>query len=271
MTIQELRQRCQPAHKQKVDPLMEWYILRPISIYFTWLFVRIGLRSNHVSFLGFACAAAGSGLLLLGDMQYAIGAGVLLWLGFVFDCVDGEVARYWGNGSIRGTYVDYLIGGVNDGMCLVALGFFISMITGWDPRWTVVPSAMLVYCEKVAGLYVQAIVVRYSREAWENSEPDPAVDYDALTWFEMPLLSRLMRVPFETFFRVTALLLVSVAALALNAPMLHVVNWGVLLLLSAVVTTKGIYSEIFQNRTERTVNNFANAMKSRAVAGRRAA
>lgn len=263
MTIRELRAICQPAFKAKIDPLMEHRMLRPFSIYFTWLFVKLGLQANHATFVGFAFAAVGSGMLLVGDRYFALGGAVCIWMAFLFDCVDGEVARYRKGSSVSGIYLDYITGMFNDGMIFVALGFYVSAVSGWDARWFVIPSAMLVLAEKLVGLTAHTVVFRNCRTYWNDAQADAAEDTDAKVWKEMGLFDRLLRVPFETFFRVTFLLVAVAASIMANMDAIVVAAWGIIAALSAIVSAISFRNEFFRNRVEGTMYDFIKALKTR--------
>lgn len=271
MTIGELRKRCQPASKAKIDPLMEVVVLRPFSIYFTWLFIRLGLQANHVSFLGFLFAAAGSGCLLAGERLWGLAGAGLIWTAFLLDCVDGEVARYRGHGSARGTYLDYLVGMVNDGMILVGLAFYVSVVSGWDPRWTVVPSAFLALSEKLVGLTAHSVVFRNIRSRWEAIEPQGVQSFEASVWREMSLRARLLRVPFETFFRVSLVLAAAAAGVALGTDVPMTAAWLAVLTLGFVVSAVSFRNEFFRDRVGQTMDDVVKDLQSRTPPMNRAA
>ena len=84
------------------------YIIRPISIYFTWFIVRTPLTANNITFLQIIIGCLGSIALAAPHLFcFAPIYGVfLLQLSYVLDCVDGEVARWKKIVSSRGVYLD---------------------------------------------------------------------------------------------------------------------------------------------------------------------
>ncbi len=67
---------------------------------------RIGpLTPNQVTVLSFVLYSAAAGLILVGGM-WGVLAAVLLPVSYVFDCLDGQLARYTGKTSAIGDYLD---------------------------------------------------------------------------------------------------------------------------------------------------------------------
>jgi phosphatidylglycerophosphate synthase len=110
--------------------------MRRISPYATRLLLRAGLSANGVTWLmipsGLAAAAALSFPGLLG----AIGCVVFIQLQFLFDCADGEVARWRGESSATGVYLDRIAHHVTDAALAAALG--VRAAGGWGSLdgWT---------------------------------------------------------------------------------------------------------------------------------------
>jgi phosphatidylglycerophosphate synthase len=106
-SIKELRKICQ-------DPVLEsnpWYgqkVARRVSIYFTKLLLYTPITGNQATLL-FILIGVVAGLFFIpgGKWPTFIGA-LILQLWFVFDCVDGEIARYRKQTSLSGVYLDYV-------------------------------------------------------------------------------------------------------------------------------------------------------------------
>jgi phosphatidylglycerophosphate synthase len=88
----------------EIDPYAK-YIIRPISIWFTWLFVRTPLSANHVTIIQEICGIIGAVLFAYG--RFVLGA-LFLQLGFIMDNSDGEVARWKNQQSERGKFLDLI-------------------------------------------------------------------------------------------------------------------------------------------------------------------
>lgn len=103
-TIPHLRKICQSEKSSQP----KWYLLhRKLSIYFTWCFLKLGVSANSVTVLSIISGILGSLLLLWLHSYYVIISFFLLYLYFLFDKVDGEIARATKK-SFYGIYVDEL-------------------------------------------------------------------------------------------------------------------------------------------------------------------
>lgn len=95
-SIKELRKICQP--KPKVREFLYSRCLRRISIYFTKPFIMIGASANQVTLLQMLFMAASLfPLIYYGNWAYVVLSAVLLNISYLWDHVDGEIARYRGS------------------------------------------------------------------------------------------------------------------------------------------------------------------------------
>lgn len=95
MKLKEMRAICYPESKRIVsDYVFSEFFLRKISIFFAYVFIKIGLAANAVSLLSILVSLTAYYLLSTGDSSLVILGGILINIGMLFDCVDGEVARY---------------------------------------------------------------------------------------------------------------------------------------------------------------------------------
>jgi len=99
----ELRRVAQAG---KVDDPRWYRVHRGLSIHLTRVMLRAGFRANQVSGLMMSVAAAGAALLAsLWPAANLVGFA-LLYLAFLLDKVDGEIARLRGAQSARGILLD---------------------------------------------------------------------------------------------------------------------------------------------------------------------
>lgn len=104
-SISQLREICQKP-RLWADTWQGRYICRPVSIYITSLFLRMGFSPDAATFSFLACGILGS-LLLISSNRVAFFAGTLfLQLSYILDHVDGEIARYRKQTSLTGIYLD---------------------------------------------------------------------------------------------------------------------------------------------------------------------
>jgi len=88
----------------EIDPYAKYFI-RPISIWFTWVFVRTPLNANHVTIIQEIFGIIGAVLFAYG--RFVLGA-LFLQLGFIMDNSDGEVARWKNQQSESGKFLDLI-------------------------------------------------------------------------------------------------------------------------------------------------------------------
>ncbi|MFC1786177.1 CDP-alcohol phosphatidyltransferase family protein [Candidatus Neomarinimicrobiota bacterium] len=81
------------------------YIVRPISILFTWIFVRTPITANQVTILQEILGVIGA--VLFGFGRFILGS-LFLQLGYILDCSDGEVARWKNQQSESGKFLDLI-------------------------------------------------------------------------------------------------------------------------------------------------------------------
>lgn len=81
------------------------YVVRPISILFTWVFVRTPISANQVTILQEILGVIGA--ILFGFGRFVLGA-LFLQLGYILDCSDGEVARWKNQQSESGKFLDLI-------------------------------------------------------------------------------------------------------------------------------------------------------------------
>ena len=81
------------------------YVVRPISIFFTWVFVRTPISANQVTILQEILGVIGA--ILFGFGRFVLGA-LFLQLGYILDCSDGEVARWKNQQSESGKFLDLI-------------------------------------------------------------------------------------------------------------------------------------------------------------------
>jgi len=81
------------------------YVVRPISILFTWVFVRTPISANQVTILQEILGITGA--ILFGFGRFILGS-LFLQLGYILDCSDGEVARWKNQQSESGKFLDLI-------------------------------------------------------------------------------------------------------------------------------------------------------------------
>jgi phosphatidylglycerophosphate synthase len=125
-SLAELRSRGQP--QAVLDRLNDEHwagrlYMRRFSPYATWVFARLGWSPNAVTLAYIACGIAAGVVIAFGGLWTAI-AGALLIQGYLlFDCSDGELARWSGRTSAGGIYLDLVGHYLGESALIVGLGF----------------------------------------------------------------------------------------------------------------------------------------------------
>lgn len=125
-SLAELRTQGQP--QAVLDRLNDEHwagrlYMRKFSPRATWLFARMGWSPNAVTMAFIVCGIAAGVVIAVGGLASAIG-GVLLIQGYLlFDCSDGELARWSRRTSATGIYLDCVGHYLGESALLVGLGF----------------------------------------------------------------------------------------------------------------------------------------------------
>ncbi|TSC79433.1 MAG: CDP-alcohol phosphatidyltransferase [Parcubacteria group bacterium Gr01-1014_29] len=108
-SIKELREITQ---REKIEgrerPWGYRVFQRGPSIYITWLLLHTPLTPNAITLLSILSGVGGAYLLLCPDWKVKLAALFLFYLNLLLDRVDGEMARYKKQFSLKGIYLDEL-------------------------------------------------------------------------------------------------------------------------------------------------------------------
>jgi len=88
-----------------------WYgthITRKITPYLTWLLLLTPITANQVTVLQTVVGVLGGVLLATGNSLVRLAGLLCLQIGYMLDCVDGEIARYRKSESVNGVYIDLI-------------------------------------------------------------------------------------------------------------------------------------------------------------------
>jgi phosphatidylglycerophosphate synthase len=102
-SIAELRRICQADKLQRSRGLTR--LNRFVSIYATFVALALGVSANVLTVLSILAGLAGAVLLAWPAYQANLGGVTLLYVSFLLDQVDGEVARYHRT-TVTGAYLD---------------------------------------------------------------------------------------------------------------------------------------------------------------------
>jgi len=125
-SLAELREIGQP--QAVLDRLNDEHWLgrlygRKVSPYFTWVFARLGWPPNAVTAAFIVCGVAAGVVIAFGGLLTAVIGAVLVQLYLIFDCSDGELARWSNKKSAAGVYLDGIGHYLGESALLAGLGF----------------------------------------------------------------------------------------------------------------------------------------------------
>lgn len=151
MGIAELRRITQQVHSEDISAR----IVRVVSIYFTWVFIKMGASANQVSALNLAIASLAGAALFFPGIMGLVGCLLFFSVNTILDGVDGEVARYRRATSLNGLFLDR----INSLFLypLIFMGLAWRSCSSGNP-WELAPALGVVAAVWVIGIrYVRAI------------------------------------------------------------------------------------------------------------------
>ena len=124
-TLAELRAEGQPP--AVIDRLNDEHwagrlYMRKFSPRATWVFARLGWSPNAVTVAFIVCGVAAGVVVAFGGLWTAIAGAILIQAYLLFDCSDGELARWSKRTSASGVYLDLIGHYLGESALLVGLG-----------------------------------------------------------------------------------------------------------------------------------------------------
>lgn len=124
-SVAQIREVCQPPAIRGRKNSEHWVAdvyLRDISPYLTRLLLRTPITANQVTWLMIATGTSAALVLLIPGLIGAVLAAFLGQLQMLWDCCDGEVARWRRTSSPQGVFLDRVGHYTTEGLIPVALG-----------------------------------------------------------------------------------------------------------------------------------------------------
>ncbi len=98
--------------KPQINYTSPWYartVIRKFSPYITWFLVKFtSISANQVTLMQFIVSLIGLAFLCNASLFVSLCGIALLHLGYIFDVVDGEVARYRKKTTLSGMFLDFV-------------------------------------------------------------------------------------------------------------------------------------------------------------------
>ena len=146
-TIAELRARTQPPEVRGRRNSEHWtadLYQRRLSPYLTRVLIATSLTANAVTCLMILTGAAAGAALLVPGIGGALLAAFLGQLQMLWDCCDGEVARWRGTSSPVGVFLDKIGHYTAEGLIPIALGVRADGGLGSLGGWTTLGALLAV-------------------------------------------------------------------------------------------------------------------------------
>lgn len=132
LTIADIRSKYS-EEKRASDKDNPWlyFVARPVSVYPTWLLLKLGVNANQTTFIGLIISITGCVFLAFGSYWAAIAGAALVNIGFLFDVIDGNVARYSNSCTKYGEYIDRMASAIITPLMFITVG--IGLFNHADP------------------------------------------------------------------------------------------------------------------------------------------
>jgi hypothetical protein len=143
------------------DDFFTTYFVSTWSPWVTRLAARVGLGPTGVTVISVVFAVAAAWLFATGGRPALVAGGVLLYLGFVLDCVDGQLARYTRVFSVWGGWLDTMADRAKE--YVVYAGLAIGAQHTGAPGWALALAAMTLQ------------TIRHMTDTWYGVLHDQAV------------------------------------------------------------------------------------------------
>lgn len=128
--FKEFKKIIQGKKLEKQKRKKDWWhaLFRFFSKYITWILVKTSITANFITLTGLLIGLIGLIFIGIGSNLFIIIGFVLLYLYYLSDEVDGEVARYKNQTSLRGIYYDEIGHLLFQGWFFFSLGYRIFRI-----------------------------------------------------------------------------------------------------------------------------------------------
>jgi len=109
-------------HNQDKGDFWLYYIVRPISFYLTYVFLKLNISANQATYFSIFIGFIGCGFIVSGNYSFRIIGALLMNLWIILDCVDGNIARFKKTFSKYGEFIDALNGYLMNALLFISVG-----------------------------------------------------------------------------------------------------------------------------------------------------
>lgn len=104
------------------DDLWLYFVIRKISFYITWIFLKFGFSANQTTYITIIIGVVGCGFLTCNNYRIKVIGALLVNFWIIFDCVDGNIARFKKESSKYGEFIDALNGYLMNALLFLCVG-----------------------------------------------------------------------------------------------------------------------------------------------------
>jgi phosphatidylserine synthase len=132
-TLHELQLICQKPQWREQGSLLARRFARPAALYITWLVSELPISANAVTGCTLVVGWTAAAFMALPGF-FGIGVATL-WLWYLLDHVDGQLARLHSSQSVTGVYFDFMMHHLVHPAVAFAIGYGLASSTNCLP-WT---------------------------------------------------------------------------------------------------------------------------------------
>ena len=128
----ELRQlKFNPSIRHKNHyPFFERFFYRPIASLITPTIAEWGIGPILINIFSFVLGLLGIYLIAIGNYQIRVLGALILIISYIFDCIDGQLARGWGKTNKFGALLDTTLYSIKESLIFIGLAWQNHLQTG---------------------------------------------------------------------------------------------------------------------------------------------
>jgi len=179
-----------------------YLVIRRLSFYPTWACLSLGISANQATFVSIVSGLLGCLFLVLGGHLNIIIGALLVNTWSIFDCVDGNIARFTKSYSKYGWFLDSLAGVMMNAFLLMSIGigvfnhpdYIIHFLKGFSPIGSQIYADKSIFLILGAAGSLAAIfyslVIQLFKDIFSEPLLDSVAEGDSERWF-YPVLLRI--------------------------------------------------------------------------------
>ncbi|MCS1352009.1 CDP-alcohol phosphatidyltransferase family protein [Mechercharimyces sp. CAU 1602] len=171
-----LRKECQKP--RALEDIWTWYILRRVSIYCAKWLSKTAITPNAISWMSLFFFFMTGMMMIFGTGGAYLLAALFYNLGYMADCVDGEVARIKGITSQKGAFLDTLI----RAMSIPMLTSFALPLSNLFGQPITLEMGMLIYLAVLVSTMALLVPLSFHLVQAKAAESDPVTDMRKNSW-----------------------------------------------------------------------------------------